>query len=197
VTVRVRELSPIAQASLQWIIASAVPKGNRADWMVEKLSELGTGSFIPLVTARSIVVPEGKNKVKRWQRLAEEAAKQSRRRGIMQIGAVAELAPVLKHLQSPQTSKAWYFSTAPGAMPVGQAIDALKQTQPAPSSLLLFIGPEGGWTDEEIRLFTDAGLTGVGMGGTILRIETAAVAAAAIVAAMVAPHFLNDHSESA
>ncbi|HEV8290631.1 MAG TPA: RsmE family RNA methyltransferase, partial [Tepidisphaeraceae bacterium] len=61
----------------------------------------------------------------------------------------------------------------------------------------LLIGPEGGWTDKEMAMFREAGLTGVRMGGTILRIETAAVAAAAIVAAMVAPHFSNKDSESA
>jgi len=187
VAVRVRELSPAAQASLQWIIASAVPRGNRADWMVEKLSELGTSSFIPLASARSVVVPEGKNKVKRWRRLAEEAAKQSKRRGVMDIGEVIELTRLLKDLRSP--SMGWFLSTANEAMPVAEAIDALQQTQPAPSSLFLFIGPEGGWTDQEIGRFADAGLTGVRMGGTILRIETAAVAAAAIVAAMVAPAF--------
>ena len=46
------------------------PKANRADWMVEKLSELGVDQFIPLAAARSVVLPEGKNKLERWQRLS-------------------------------------------------------------------------------------------------------------------------------
>ena len=47
-------------------IASAVPKGERADWMVEKLSELGTSEFLPLATARAVVLPQGKGKRERW-----------------------------------------------------------------------------------------------------------------------------------
>ena len=65
-------------------------------------------------------------------------------------------------------------------------------------ALTWLIGPEGGWSDEVVRLFDRAGLTGVRMGASILRVETAAVAAAAIVAAMVAPAFLTaNDSESA
>src|SRR5439155_11117754 len=54
-------------------VAAAVPKGERADWMVEKLSELGVDRFIPLVTARSVVLPAGKNKTSRWTRIAVES----------------------------------------------------------------------------------------------------------------------------
>ena len=76
---------------------------------------------------------------------------------------------------------------------MSSAIDRLKQMRPPPASLHLFIGPEGGWTDAEISAFNSAGLTGVVMGGTILRVETAAVAAAAIVAAMLAPAMAIQH----
>src|SRR6202011_2416558 len=74
-----------------WSVASAVPKGERADWMVEKLSELGAAAFIPLIAARSVVLPEGRNKRERWVRIATESAKQSHRPGVMRID---ELSPL-------------------------------------------------------------------------------------------------------
>jgi len=64
-------------------IASAVPKSSRADWLIEKLSELGVTRFTPLSTERAVVLPEGTGKRDRWQRIAEEAARQSARVGVI------------------------------------------------------------------------------------------------------------------
>ena len=155
-------------AALRWSVASAVPKGERADWMVEKLSELGVSSFIPLATQRSVVLPGGTNKRQRWERIAIESAKQSRRRGVMQIGDLTPLAGAM--------TSGWYLSPDPRAVPIVQPLAELKVPE-----LRLFIGPEGGWTDEERAAFETAGLTPVRLTDTILRIETAAVAAAAVV----------------
>ncbi|HEX2972242.1 MAG TPA: RsmE family RNA methyltransferase, partial [Tepidisphaeraceae bacterium] len=117
-------------------------------------------------------------------RLATEAAKQSHRSGVMRIDELTSVAQVLARQPAP----AWYFSTAPSAIPLPQAAAQLIQGGLRPEqSLHLFIGPEGGWTEGEIELFQKAALTPVSLGATILRIETAAVAAAAIAAAMLAP----------
>jgi len=80
----------------------------------------------------------------------------------------------------------WYFSLDESARAIRDVVMAVAREK-AIARLTLLIGPEGGWTQEEIRMFDGAGLTAVGMGASILRIETAAVAAAAIVAAMIAP----------
>ena len=165
-----------AGGGLDWTIASAVPKGQRADWMIEKLSELGTSAFVPLATARSVVLPEGKNKHDRWVRIATEAAKQSRRRGVMRIEI---LTPLSEAVRSGGTG--WYLSTDPAALPIRKAL----QQATGARSLKLLIGPEGGWTDEEIVLLNGSGLTGVHLTATILRVETAAVAAAAVVASLL------------
>jgi 16S rRNA (uracil1498-N3)-methyltransferase len=84
VSVRVETIRQ-AQPGGELIVASAVPKGDRADWMIEKLSELGVSRFIPLQTERSVVHPTGSGKRDRWARIATESAKQSRRAGVMQI----------------------------------------------------------------------------------------------------------------
>ena len=177
VTVLVDEVkSPAANAG-QIVVAAAVPKGNRADWMVEKLSELGVDTFIPLATERGVVLPEGKNKLDRWGRLAEEAAKQSRRLGVMRIESLTPLPDAVSAAMSAGT--AWCLSTTPGA---ARASDVASQF--ADGRVTLFIGPEGGWTSDELRLFEQSGVPGMKLTGTILRIETAAVAAASVVASL-------------
>ncbi|HMB95908.1 MAG TPA: RsmE family RNA methyltransferase, partial [Tepidisphaeraceae bacterium] len=95
VSMRIEQIQA-GQSSRQIVIASALPKGERADWMIEKLSELGVHRFIPLATARSIVLPKGRNKQERWQRIATESAKQSRRAGVMQINELTPLEKVVE-----------------------------------------------------------------------------------------------------
>lgn len=180
----VADVRQLAQPPLNWTIASAVPKGNRADWMVEKLSEIGAAGFVPLAAERSVVLPEGEGKRHRWQRLATESAKQSHRCGVMSIGELMSTEAFLAATPAPT----WYFSTAPQAISV---IEAAGQLSPHTRSIALLIGPEGGWTQREIERFAEAGATAVSLGPTVLRIETAAVAVAALVAAIVAPMLAN------
>ena len=174
VVVRVETIDSLASNQLKLTVAAAVPKGDRADWMVEKLSELGVDEFVPLASERSVVLPRGTSKHERWQRIAMEAAKQSRRRGVMRIGTLTELLPAIECADS----NGWFFSTAAGANSIASASSSIRE------KLHLFIGPEGGWTPGEIALFDSKNLTPVALTATILRVETAAIAAAAIVLAM-------------
>jgi len=103
VVVDERELKLAAPSGVSITIASAVPKGDRADWMIEKISELGVARFIPLITARSVVLPVGKNKRERWQRIAKESAKQSRRAGVMLIDELTELSQASRSIITPST----------------------------------------------------------------------------------------------
>jgi len=179
------------------IVASAIPKGERADWMIEKLSELGVTRFIPLIAARSVVVPSGKNKLDRWRRIATESAKQSKRAGVMAIddpremgnalaGSVGWALPTSSHEGGqcpPYTNRQaalFYLSTEPSAPSIFSAT-----TRDVFREIVLFIGPEGGWTEEEITLFARHNLTPARLTATILRVETAAVAAAAIAATFI------------
>jgi 16S rRNA (uracil1498-N3)-methyltransferase len=172
VVVRVESITPSPVNVFELTIAAAVPKGERADWMIEKLSELGVARFIPLATERSVVLPEGRNKRDRWIRIATESAKQSRRAGVMQIDELTEIKAFVTRAASP------CFYLAPLA---NQIIAAAK-----PATLL--IGPEGGWTDAEIHLFEQSNIAPLRLTQTILRIETAAIAAAAVVLTSNSPH---------
>jgi 16S rRNA (uracil1498-N3)-methyltransferase len=155
-------------------VAAAVPKGTRADWMIEKLSELGVDRFIPLAAERSVVLPKGATKLERWQRLAEESARQSGRSGVMRIDDLTDLSVVLKQTLNGKTM-AWFLSPAEDASPIFELAGAIS------SGLLLLIGPEGGWSPAEIDAFNAAGIVAARITQTILRVETAAVAAAAVV----------------
>ncbi len=169
--------------ALEWIIAAAVPKGERSDWMVEKLSELGASAFIPLAAERSVVLPEGRNKRERWTRIATEAAKQSRRIGVMRIGELTPLEEAVAAVSAEKDAVGWHFSTSDDARPVSDISAALPVTR----SLTAFIGPEGGWTEAELARFAGANFTPVRLTHTVLRTETAAVAAAAVIGTLVAP----------
>jgi 16S rRNA (uracil1498-N3)-methyltransferase len=191
VTVRVDEVTAGADRGLRWTIAAAVPKGNRADWMIEKLSELGASRFVPLAAGRSVVLPEGRGKRQRWERIAVEAAKQSKRRGVMTIADLTPLPEAIKRLEG---AAGWVLSTAGDAVPMGQAL--LVSPARRKRDLTIFIGPEGGWTDDELRLFAQSALTPVRLTATILRVETAAVAAAAIVGAVLAPALQSPNDQA-
>jgi 16S rRNA (uracil1498-N3)-methyltransferase len=191
VTVRVDAIER-AKSGGELVVASAVPRGDRADWMIEKLSELGVSRFIPLQTARSVVHPAGNSKRDRWMRIATESAKQSHRAGVMRIDELTPLdallrgmgvSPVHQRLEPQSHGRdahaTWYLSTADDATELRDVINSQLDR------LTLFIGPEGGWTDEELLRFAQGNLTPVKLTATILRVETAAIASAAIAATVV------------
>jgi 16S rRNA (uracil1498-N3)-methyltransferase len=153
VRVRLRERLPGPRLP-RVAVAAAVPKGGRLDWMVEKLAELGVAEFIPVRFARS-VAPLGEAKRRRLEKIALAAAKQSGA-PVMTVGserAAAEL-PADFWLASPG---------APGRLPAGGGS--------------VVVGPEGGLTPEEEARFPRR----ASLGPTTLRIETAAVVAAALL----------------
>ncbi len=181
VVVRIRAVQPCGEGGsvMHLTVAAAVPKAARADWMVEKLSELGVDVFIPLATARSVALPRGNGKLDRWNRLAEESAKQSGRAGVMQIAALTDLEELIR--STVEGSDTWYLSTDRGAVPLSGSLVAM------PLRLTLLIGPEGGWTAEEIAAFEIRNIAPKRLTASILRIETAAVAAAAIIESALTP----------
>jgi 16S rRNA (uracil1498-N3)-methyltransferase len=142
--------------------------------MIEKLSELGVDRFIPLIAQRSVVLPQGSGKLDRWARLAEESARQSGRKGVMHIEPLTELSEVIEQAGSGRII-AWHLSLAKNSVLLPKMLAAL------PPELTILIGPEGGWTADETGLFESAQIAPVRLTQTVLRVETAAVAAAAVM----------------
>ena len=147
--------------------------------MIEKLSELGTDVFIPMVAARSVVVPQGQSKFERWNRLAEESARQCGRNNVMRIDPVTPLQALLdQHLNNGPDAgdeTTCFLWADPGVPPL------MAYPFTATSHFTLLIGPEGGWTDQELSAFAAARIEARRLTRTVLRVETAAIAAAAIV----------------
>lgn len=152
-------------------IASAVPKGPRADAMVAQLSQLGVDTFIPLIAEHSVAVPRP-NKIERFAKSAIESAKQCRRLHLMHVEAPRTPQDVLAN----QDYDLKLIAT-PGVPPIAD----LAQRITASNRILVLIGPEGGFSPAEIDAAADAGCLGWPIAPHVLRIETAAAAAAAIL----------------
>lgn len=153
-------------------IAAALPKGDRQRWMIEKLTELGVERLVPLATARGVAeaTPAA---VARLSRGMIEACKQCRRNRLMEIATPMTLSEVIASRAADTTG---LIADPRGLPPRAVLADA-------PAGLLCLVGPEGGFTQEEQRLAKAGGFRPVCLGSHVLRVETAAVAIAAIVAA--------------
>lgn len=159
------------------VIASAIPKGDRARWMIEKLTELGTTRIIPLRTARSVVEP-GEGKLEKLHQAAVAACKQSGRSRLPRIESPLNLADALRGLRGGDCGTAWKLLVAHPSAHQSLREQLAADEQPRSRIFGLF-GPEGGLTDEELAMCVTAGATPVRLGPHVLRIETAAIALAA------------------
>ena len=169
IEVEVEQIESPVVKGCRLAIASALPKGARADWMIEKLSEIGVQAFVPIISQRSVVEPRGTGKIERWKRIAAEAARQSGRIGVMRIDDPVQLEQAIG-------SGDWYLSFQDDAVPI------MKLTANLPQELRVFVGPEGGWSAEEVADFARKQARSVRLTSTVLRVETAAVVAAGIIA---------------
>jgi 16S rRNA (uracil1498-N3)-methyltransferase len=152
------------------IVASALPKGDRADYLIEKLTELGVTRFVPLVATRSVVIPK-ESSVAKFGRAVIEASKQCGRNRLMAIDPPLGVTDFLERADS-AGARLFLHPTA----------NDLAQVARPGGGATIAIGPEGGFTPDEVAAATAAAWTVAGLGSRILRIETAAVAAASLLA---------------
>lgn len=145
------------------VIACAFPKASRGDWLVEKATEIGVAQLVPLEADRAVMHP-GEGRFARWQRIAVEAAEQCGRALIPLVGGEPP-ADALLVVGDPDTD-----------ITIREAIEALPSP---PSAIVLHIGPEGGWTQAELDAFDARGALRCSMGPRLMRVETAAIVAAA------------------
>jgi 16S rRNA (uracil1498-N3)-methyltransferase len=143
----------------------AVPKGGRMDLVVEKATEVGVTSIVPLLTERGVVSPRD-GKLERWRRVAGAAARQSLRLRVPDV-----LEPVSFPVAARRVGDAGVL--------LHNALGLPRLEDVAGSRASLFVGPEGGWSEEEIRLAGEAGLAFAQLGPYRLRSETAGIVAVA------------------
>jgi len=156
----------------------AISKFDRYEWAIEKLAELGVSTIVPTIAQRSEknLVAAAAKRVERWRRVALSAAEQARRAEPPEITAPMQLGDAMN--VAPATR---IVLLEPGVEPnSAPALANIVAEIAAAESLALAIGPEGGWTPQEARAFREHGWRGASLGSTILRVETAAIAATAI-----------------
>jgi 16S rRNA (uracil1498-N3)-methyltransferase len=146
------------------ILGSAPPKGERLLWLIEKCTELGVQSWTPLLSERTVVHP-GETKIEKLRRKVIEACKQCGRDDLMGINEPSALATFLA--SKPDAATGWLLDPSGSAIGVGKPGWAC-------------IGPEGGWTKDEIAAAQDLRWQIHSLGGHVLRIETACLAVAAL-----------------
>ena len=159
-------------------LALSVFKFDRMEWAVEKCTELGVAKIIPLIAGRTEkhLASAAAKRVDRWRRIAEQASEQSRRISPpdivepMEVDQAVALERDGSRIVLSETEKKLLLK------------DALP---PEPHSVMLALGPEGGWKEQELQLFRNCGWTSASLGQTILRTETAAIAAVAMVRSLL------------
>ena len=179
VTARILETTqePPHQAP-RLILGQSLLKGEKMDWVIQKATELGVSEIVPIESQHSVVQLKADrvdHQLARWQRIALEAAQQSEQ---WRIPTVAK----------PQSLSVLLTGRATGMLTLmlaerrdGNSLQAVNLPQDATGSLLVLIGPEGGWSQEEAQIAEQAGSRLITCGQHILRSETAAIATISIL----------------
>jgi 16S rRNA (uracil1498-N3)-methyltransferase len=165
--VRIESSSP-ASARSRIILAAAIVKGPRMDFIVEKAAELGASELWPLVCARGLVRSPGAERIARWRRLALSAAKQSQSVSTMEVRSPIGIDDMIRDVPP----KTLAVICAQGGAPLGEVI-----RRAHPRAILIAVGPEGDFDDDERAKTANARFVAVGLGPNRLRSETAALAA--------------------
>jgi 16S rRNA (uracil1498-N3)-methyltransferase len=173
------------EAGMKLVLAQALVPAGKMDFILEKASEFGISDFIPVETARSLKTPEERygRKAERWARIARETTKQSKGTAVPVVHPPLRL----KQFLNARGQGLRIFLSEHGGRPLRDLLlDHERSGRPSPPAVMVFIGPVGGWTEGEERDFRESGCEAVSLGRRILKSETAAVAAVAMIS-----HFWN------
>jgi 16S rRNA (uracil1498-N3)-methyltransferase len=168
---------PNQQISMPEItMALAIHKFDRMEWAIEKCTELGATKIVPLVAARTEkhIAQAAPNRADRWRRLVTQASEQSRRATPAELTDPIKFDQLITAYGSEAAFTRIVLSESEAALSLATALTH------AQGRILLAIGPEGGWTPGELKKFNEADWKSATLGPTILRAETAAIAALSI-----------------
>ena len=166
-----RRTSPI-------VLGQALIKGDKMDWVIQKATELGVATIVPIHSTHSVIKPNPErleHQRARWTRIARDAAQQSERWTLPVIADPVDLAEICRHYASaPMKGMLAERSSGPSLATI-----SLPQDRQHP--IIVLIGPEGGWAPDEQRLAQEQGFLPLTLGPRILRAETATIAALSIL----------------
>jgi len=166
-----------AGSSAQLTLVLSIFKFDRMEWAVEKCTEIGVARIVPLIARRTDahLAAAAVKRHERWMRIARSAAEQSRRASVPKISEPMKFKELLELSNGGwQEASRVVLAESENKVVLREAIDA------AADEVVLAVGPEGGWTSDELRGFLNNGWASASLGPTILRAETAAIVGAAI-----------------
>ena len=159
------------ESPLRLVLVQALASGDKMDWIVQKAVELGVAAVVPVQAERSVLRLAGERAAKRvehWQQVAVSACEQS---GRNRVPLVAPISGLRDYLALPFQGRRLVLDPA--------ATQRLLDVGRPEGEVHLLIGPEGGWSDDELAACRSAGCAGMGLGPRVLRTETAGLAAVA------------------
>jgi len=174
-----KPLSAPAPSPVHMTLCQSLLKSQRMDLLVEKTSELGVDRVLPFISERTVVKVDGdkaQGKLRRWQEIARSAAKQSDRALPAEIGSLYYYDQMLAALAMESALRIILWEQEG----IRSLKDLLRSHSPAPRVLAL-VGPEGGFTEREVKQAHEAGFVSVSLGRRILRAETAAISLVTIL----------------
>jgi 16S rRNA (uracil1498-N3)-methyltransferase len=167
----------VGEPTIQVTLFQSLLIREKFEWVLQKATEIGVAQFVPVLTERGLVRTKqiDENKLDRWRRIVTEAAEQSHRGRIPKIEPAIPFGDVFSRYVGFDR----FLIAAPSqTTPLHDALLGIGRKDP---SIALMIGPEGGFTDGEVALACEKGAVAVGLGPRVLRTETAAVVASALV----------------
>lgn len=166
---------PPRESPLTTVLAQALPKGDRLSFVLEKAAELGVSAIRPLVSRRTVAAGgAAAATAARWRRVVESAVAQSGRTRLPAMHPLCTFAELLAD-PAPPDLRLLFWEHA------GEGLREVIESRAAPRSVLVAIGPEGSWSEQEVRLALQAGFAAVRFGPRILRTDTAGIAALAVL----------------
>ena len=168
-TMYIREIRSAEADNIQITLAAALPRFSKFESIVDKATQLGVGTIIPIVTERTVVKlgkEKSYKKVERWQKIAVEAAKQCGCAFVPKVEQVIDFAKLIKKVSAHDLIL--IPSLQKGTVSLKKAAKGRKPKRP-----IIFIGPEGDFTQEEVSYVNKHGAIGITLGENVLRCETA------------------------
>jgi 16S rRNA (uracil1498-N3)-methyltransferase len=195
VSVRVGEHHPVErELNIQVHLWSSITANERMDWLLEKATELGAATLLPITAERSVLKLRGERadkKLAHWQAIAVASSEQCGRNRVLQVGQAITLTQALEHLSaasSPSRSARWVLSLSPGTRLLQEMIQTIRpargQGATQPTEVIVLSGPEGGLSPAEEAQAIAAGFVPVSLGNRVLRAETAPVAVLSAIACL-------------
>ena len=178
----------VKPSPVQLILAIGLSRGERMDWVIQKAVELGVNEIIPLFTERCEVKLKGERALKKqghWQQIAISACEQSQRNDVPVIKTAQPFGEFLTTTATPSTSSDTELRVILDPRAEHSLGSILLKQSTSTEAVVLFSGPEGGFSDGEIEIAQQKGILSVGLGPRVLRTETAPLAALSIVQALI------------